>query len=116
MRVGKSKRGRGILAVAVTAIGILFLCAVERQESKITSESALGSPRLVSIEELPDLGDICVSQPTTRSSSMIAALQDNNLFSAFQEKRAYASSQEGGQTGDGIHLLVRPIRDTMSSF
>ena len=112
MRVGKSKRGRGILAVAVTAIGILFLCAVERQESKITSESALGSPRLVSIEELPDLGDICVSQPTTRSSSMIAALQDNNLFSAFQEKRVYASSQEGGQAGDVTRLPVRTIRDT----
>ena len=112
MRVGKSKRGSGILAVAVTAIGILFLSAVERQESKITSESALGSPRLVSIEELPDLGDICVSQPTTRSSSMIAALQDNNLFSAFQEKRVYASSQEGGQTGDVTRLPVRTIRDT----
>ena len=112
MRVGKSKRGSGILAVAVTAIGILFLFAVERQESKITSESALGSPRLVSIEELPDLGDICVSQPTTRSSSMIAALQDNNLFSAFQEKRVYASSQEGGQTGDVTRLPVRTIRDT----
>ncbi|PYS30964.1 MAG: hypothetical protein DMG11_03125 [Acidobacteria bacterium] len=112
MRAGTSKSRSGILAVAVTAIGILFLFAVERQESKITSESALGSPRLVSIEELPDLGDICVSQPTTRSSSMIAALQDNNLFSAFQEKRVYASSQEGGQTGDVTRLPVRTIRDT----
>ena len=112
MRAGTSKSRSGILAVAVTAIGILFLFAVERQESKIISESALGSPRLVSIEELPDLGDICVSQPTTRSSSMIAALQDNNLFSAFQEKRVYASSQEGGQTGDVTRLPVRTIRDT----
>ena len=112
MRGGTSRSRSGILAVAVTAIGILFLFAVERQESKITSESALGSPRLVSIEELPDLGDICVSQPTTRSSSMIAALQDNNLFSAFQEKRVYASSHEGGQTGDVTRLPVRTIRDT----
>jgi hypothetical protein len=43
---------------------------------------------------------------------MIAALQDNNLFSAFQEKRVYASSQEGGQAGDVTRLPVRTIRDT----
>src|SRR5437867_2354884 len=58
MRAERSKGARAVLAaVVVIAIGILCLSGVERQELKTASE--LGSPKLVSVEELPNWGDIC---------------------------------------------------------
>jgi len=111
MRAERSKGARAVLAaVVVIAIGILCLSGVERQELKTASE--LGSPKLVSVEELPNWGDICLPEVPRESSSMIAALEENNLFGAFQQRPVYAASQEGGETVDVTRPPVRTIRDT----
>jgi DNA-binding beta-propeller fold protein YncE len=113
MQAGRNKSERAILAgIVVIVVGILCVSTVERPELATTSESALGSPRLVSIEELPDYGDMCMVKPASHSPSTIAALEENNLFAAFEEKSVYAASQEGGQTADVTRPPVRTIRDT----
>ena len=70
MRVGKDKRRRAILAgVVVIAVGIFGLSTVERLQKNA------GSARLVSIKQLPDLGEMCLWEPASANSSPIAASQ-----------------------------------------
>ncbi len=107
MRVGKDKRRRAILAgVVVIAVGIFGLSTVERLQK--TASSA----RLVSIKQLPDLGEMCLWEPASANSSRTGASQGDNLFAAFQEGPVYAASQDAGQTGDVGRPPVRNIRDT----
>ena len=113
MRAGKNKGRRGIFAVVVLiAAGTIWLSTAERPKLESAFGSASGSPRLVSVEELPGYGDICALDPASHSTSMIAALEENNLFALFQERSVYAASQEGGQTGEVTRPPVRAIKDT----
>ena len=82
MRIGK--KGRiAILAVVAIAIGVFTLSTLERLDKPA------GSPRLVSIEELPDIGELCLPETANADSHAIAELDENNLFAAFQEKPVY---------------------------
>jgi hypothetical protein len=65
------------------------------------------SARLLSIEELPETGDMC-ERPD--SVSKRAALPQENLFTAFQASPVYA--QDNGGTVDVTRPPVRDIRDT----
>jgi len=67
---------------------------------------------LVSIEELPDYGAMCAPEPAGRGSSMIAALEENNLFAAFQDKPVHAASPEAGDTSEVTRPPVRTIKDS----
>ena len=114
MRGQKTQRKRAIFAafVLMTTCTLLVALIEQRPNSKSLSGSSLGSPRLVSIEELPDYGVICAPDPPNRHASMIAALEDKNLFAAFQETAVHAASPETGDTGEVTRPPVRTIKDT----
>jgi 6-phosphogluconolactonase (cycloisomerase 2 family) len=68
----------------------------------------MGSARLVSIEELPEIGDFC-ERPAAAPSSETAP-EAENLFSAFRETPVYAQ-------GSGGTVTVRrpPVRDILDT-
>jgi hypothetical protein len=68
---------------------------------------ATNSARLLSIEELPETGDMC-ERPD--SAAKRAALPQENLFPAFEVSPVYA--QDNGGTVDITRPPVRDIRDT----
>jgi hypothetical protein len=68
----------------------------------------MGSARLLSIEELPEIGDFC-EMPAAKTASRLAAPEEN-LFSAFRETPVYA--QGSGGTVDVRRPPVRDILDT----
>src|SRR5260370_25781315 len=92
----KKKPTRKIFA-ALVFIGActLLLSTAVRPKIENRPESALGSPRLVSIEELPDYGEICAPEPANHSPSMIAALEENNLFAALPETSVHEAPPDG---------------------
>src|SRR2546422_9144181 len=114
MRAQKAKRNRAIFAALalMTTCTLLLVLIEKRPDLKNLSGSFLGSPRLVSIEEFPDSGEICAPEPPNRSASMIAALEDKNLFAAFQETSVHAASPETGDTAEVTRPPIRTIKDT----
>ena len=110
----KTKRNRAIFAalVLMAACTLLLGLVGERSNLKNPSGSSLGSPRLVSVQEVPDYGEICAPEPPSRNASMIAALQEKNLFASFQETAVHAASPETGDTVEVTRPPVRTIKDT----
>src|SRR5206468_8777323 len=102
MRAQKAKRNRAIFAALVLMAACTLLLALvgERSNLKNPSGSSLGSPRLVSVQEVPDYGEICAPEPPSRNASMIAALQERNLFASFRETAVHAASLETGATAE----------------
>ena len=101
----------GALVITVgLAIGILCLSTIEQMDLKMAPDPVVrkptGQPQLVSIEELPDYGEICMPEPADLQTAGI----NNNLFSAF-EQTTYAAAQ-GAATGDVTRPPVRQIWDT----
>src|SRR5881409_3536170 len=114
MRAQKTKRNRAIFAVLVLMAACTLLLGLvgERSNLKNPSGSPLGSPRLVSVQEVPDYEEICAPEPPSRNASMIAALQEKNLFAAFQETSVHAASPETGDTAEVTRPPIRTIKDT----
>ncbi|PYS15327.1 MAG: hypothetical protein DMG17_15010 [Acidobacteria bacterium] len=110
----KTKRNSVIFAALVLMAACTLLLALvgERSNLKNPSGSPLGSPRLVSVQEVPDYGEICAPEPPSRNASMIAALQEKNLFASFQETAVHAASPETGDTAEVTRPPVRTIKDT----
>ena len=113
-KMGRRAIFAGTLVITVgIAIGIFCLSTIEQLEFRTAPDPALrkptGYPQLVSIQELPDSGELCLPEPA--NLHLTAGLQDNNLFSAFQET-AYAAAQGAGITGDVTRPPVRQIWDT----
>src|SRR5438552_242200 len=90
---------RGLLGLV---IALLALSAGDR-----LAWWRIGSARLVSIEELPEIGDYC-EMPATTPSRFSAP--EENLFSAFPETPVHA--QGSGGTVDVRRPPVRDILDT----
>jgi len=88
-----------IFAAALLIATTLCLSTVKRP---------VGSPRLVSVEELADYNEICPPEPASHNRSMIAALEENNLFAALTETSVRAE----GDTADVTRPPVRTIKDT----
>src|SRR5437899_7754203 len=64
MRVEKTKRRRAMRAgTAMLAVSIFCLFALERFDRR------MGSPKLVSIEESPDIGEMCVWEPASLNAA-----------------------------------------------
>lgn len=104
MRVGGNKPRRSILAPAVFAIATLVVFSSSTERMKLPAVSKfLGAPELVSIEQLPDVGEMCYWEPVQAES---------NLFAAFRETSVHAASQQSGQTVDVNRPAVRNILDT----
>ena len=106
MRVEKNK-GMPILAgITVLAMGILYTSSMQRSEVV-----SAGSARLVSIQQAPDVGEMCLPESASTDSNQIPALQENNLFAALRERSVYAASQDTGQTTEVTRPPVRYVRD-----
>jgi hypothetical protein len=102
MRIFSPKRGTTFRGL-VLAIGLLALSTMDGAGLR-----KMGSARLVSIEELPEIGDSC-QLPATAPSS-VTPPEEDNLFSAFRETPVHA--QDSGDTVDVRRPPVRDILDT----
>src|SRR5262249_28717531 len=89
-------------AILAGLVAIVFgiVCVSIELRVTTTSESSMGSARLVSIEHLPDQGNMCASPEQV---SAIAALS----FDALKERSVYAA-----ETVEVSRLPARMIRDT----
>jgi 6-phosphogluconolactonase (cycloisomerase 2 family) len=107
MGVVRSRGRKAMLAcLAVVAIGTFCLSTLERLENP------RGSSRLVSIQELPEVGEMCLPESYGADSNVIPELQDNNLFAAFEERSVYAAAQESSQTTETTRRPpIRYLRD-----
>src|ERR1700686_5927077 len=102
MRKNRNKRGRAALAVVLAvAMGLLGLSAVER-----LGGGATGSARVVSIAELPDVGDSC--ERPVKTASRLAAPGGENLFSTFEEISVHAQDTDGT-----VNVTRPPVRDIL---
>ena len=91
---------RKAILAGVVAIVFGIVCVSITLQLTTTSESSMGSARLVSIEHLPDQGDMCASPEQV---SAIAALS----FDALKGRSVYAA-----ETVEVNRLPARMIRDT----
>jgi DNA-binding beta-propeller fold protein YncE len=96
-----NRRGTS-LGLAVLAIGLFGVSTVPQLRL------GMGSARLVSIEELPETGDMC-ERPVSANAKLTAS-PDQSLFADFEETPVYA--QDSGGTVDVTRPPVRDIRDT----
>jgi hypothetical protein len=101
MRMLNLKRGTTFRGL-VLAIALLAFSTVDR-----TGLRKMGSARLVSIEELPEIGDSCERPATAPSSG--AAREENNRFSAFRETAVHA------QDSDTVDVRRPPVRDILDT-
>lgn len=81
-----------VVALAIVTFGFFLLEPLQK---------TAGSARLVSIQQLPDVGEMCMLEPIQTASSL-----DNNLFAALNETSVYAQ-----QTVEVNRPPVRYIRD-----
>src|SRR5436309_6480605 len=108
MRERTNKAGITVLAIiAAMALGIFGSSSVP-----VSREGAASSAQLVSIEQMPGVGEMCLWEPVSAASDRIASLDESNLFAAFQERPVYAASQDVGATIDVARPPVRNILDT----
>src|SRR5437016_4437565 len=72
---------------------------------------ATGSPQLVSIRELPNLGEGCTWEPVGVNSTMMIpeVREDYGLFAGWRDRPAYAASAREGDTTDVTRPPVRMI-------
>jgi len=107
MRAGK-KKGRGAILAGLALIGTGILCWSTIPAPR---EWATGSARLVSVQELPEVGDICLPQSPNGDLSPVAAVPEDNLFASLRGQSVYAAAQDTGQTLEVNRPPVRYIRD-----
>src|SRR5215471_19594921 len=102
-----TKKGRSITArLAKLTIGIVCLSFLLLIRDRTSS-----SARLVSIQELPEIGEMCPPEPPDSSSGASADLQDDNLFSAFRETSVLAAGQNASDATEMTRSPVRNILD-----
>src|SRR5437773_4188192 len=89
---------RIITRLAALIIGIACLCLLPALRYRTP-----GSPQLVSIQELPELAELCPPE--------IPEGRDSNLFSAFKEASVFAAGQNPGDTTELTRPPVRNILD-----
>jgi 6-phosphogluconolactonase (cycloisomerase 2 family) len=103
MNLGRRNGGGIILTAVALAVGMF-------------SQTSTGSARLVSIEEWPDVGEVCQWEPASADSSVASGLGTNNLFAALQAGSANAASQRGEGTTDLTRPPVRQLWDTDPAY
>ena len=101
---GRGRSGGKVLGcMAALALGVFGLSPVQRLW--------LGSPQLVSIQEIPEMGYSCF-RPSEDFS--VASRQEPSLLAAFQTTPVYAQDNLG--TEDVTRPPARNIRDTAPTF
>jgi 6-phosphogluconolactonase (cycloisomerase 2 family) len=94
-----------LLVVSAIALGIAASSTLPVDQA-LTADSS----RLVSIEPLAEMGEMCLWEPVSAKS--VASSEGNNLFAAFADKPVYAASQDSAGTTDLARPPVRNILDT----
>jgi len=98
VRIGRIHRTQILAGTFVAALAILAL-------SRVTTPNApSGSARLISIEQLPDIGEAC-SRPASSDA------REASLFAAFEETPVYAAD-----TLDLTRPAARTIKDTFPIY
>jgi len=96
--------------------GIALLVVLSTIALGIAGSSTLpvtgDSARLVSIQELPDLGEMCLWEWVRTDSPEAALPEEKNLFAAFEPRPVLAASQDTSATADVVRPPVRNILDT----
>src|SRR5437867_8347973 len=106
MRV-ETKNGTRLFLVGAMALA-MFVVASSKLER---IENPTGSARLVSVEEFPHSGEMCLWEPSSAYSDQVASSREDNLFTALEGRTVYAASQDAGQTVEVTRPPVRYIRD-----
>jgi len=96
-----------MLAVPAAVIISIFCLSLLRVLRDSTSTSAM----LVSIQELPELGEMCPPELPVIDSNPVGDPQENNLFSAFREAPVFAAGQDVSDTTEVTRSPVRNILD-----
>ena len=103
-----------LAGVMVTSMGIWGLSTrMERTSSSILPESSSG--RLVSIQQIPDLAEVCLPGESNLISEREESYE-NHLLASLRGTSVYAASQESGQTGEITRAPVRRLWDTDPSY
>jgi hypothetical protein len=105
MAARKNANGMVFLAVAL-ALTLGFAAS-----SRGPANRDGGAAKLVSIEQLPEIGDMCLWEPVGASSRHEDLTEGGNLFSALAGETVYAA-QNADETTDVARPPVRNILDT----
>ena len=96
MRIGKISRTQALEGILLAVLAVFA-------SSRVTvSDPPRGSARLVSIDQLPDMGDACYRPASGHA-------REENLFAAFEESPVYAAD-----TLDLTRPAARTIKDRKS--
>ncbi len=105
MRIRRKKGGIAILAVAVIAIGALAGAVPES-----ASLPATGSARLVSIQHLPEMGEMCTwEEYTAASADLNASLRPEDLW-ALRQQTSAAPLVASLQQPENLFAALEPQR------
>ena len=99
------------ITVVTTVLGVFLLTLVPAQ----SPWRAATGPQLVSVQRLPESGDMC-AWDTAPTPFDVAERPEENLFGAFASSSVYAASQNAGQIADITRPPVRTIRDTYPTY
>jgi hypothetical protein len=118
------KRTFVLVGLMLTAMVIWGLSTVAKRISSWTSPESSSRYRLVSIQEVPDYGEICLprgadSGDADADTNLIASFDEgdeNHLLDLLRGRSVYAASQENGQTLELNRQPVRRLWDTDPSY
>jgi hypothetical protein len=105
---------RQVVLLSVAVAGLLICTSATKQRSEIsTLGPEAGSAQLVSVQDLPDSGEMCYSpEPNASLINQATGPANDNLFATFEETSAHAAGEGTGDTVDVTRPPVRTIRDT----
>ena len=104
MSLLNNKWGKAVLAALITIAAVAFVWSeIQGLRPERVSWPSTGSARLVSVERLPDTGDLCSAMPVSAIAIQSAEFEGNRFF----DSKVYAAT-----TVDITRPPVRTIRDT----
>src|SRR5262249_36981374 len=104
-------RGRNAFGVALLLVLVAAALGIGRFSAALLDfDAGAYSGRLVSIEPVSEIGDMCLWEPV--SARQITSLEPSILFAASKDKHVLAASQDSGATADIARPPVRNILDT----
>src|SRR5436309_9622130 len=115
------RKGMAVLVgLMLTATGIWSLSSVVQRTSLLIPSKSSSGYRLVSIQEVPDAGEICLPpERDTADSDLFASFDENNkndVLALLRGASVYAASQENGQTVEVNRQPIRRLWDTDPSY
>ena len=115
------RKGMAVLVgLMLTATGIWGLSSVVQRTSLLIPSKSSSGYRLVSIQEVPDAGEICLpAEHDGTDANLFPSFDENNqngVLALLRGGSVYAASQESGQTVEVNRPPVRRLWDTDPSY